>query len=152
MLILFCNSQRLRPTIHDIITSKIKAHAELLNCSRSGIGQGDRTVTAGLHLLKGQFQSFQLQKQKRQNGISLVGTLSAVSPVSSVMGPTGKAQSAAMELLDSILDTIVRIFGAVPIFYVLLSLSMLKLNFSILYFRESCCCWRDSGIKIHSSK
>lgn len=102
--------QRLRPTIHEIITSKIKAHAELLNCSRSGIGQGDRTVPAGLHLLKGQFQSFQLQKQKRQNGISLVGTLSAVSPVSSVMGPTGKAQSAAMELLDSILDTIVRIF------------------------------------------
>ncbi|KAL4621529.1 hypothetical protein ACB092_06G234900 [Castanea dentata] len=102
--------QRLRPTIHDIITSKIKAHAELLNCSRSGIGQGDRTVTAGLHLLKGQFQSFQLQKQKRQNGMSLVGTLSAVSPVSSVMGPRGKAQSAAMELLDSILDTIVRIF------------------------------------------
>ncbi|XP_023912079.2 exocyst complex component SEC8 [Quercus suber] len=102
--------QRLRPTIHEIITSKIKAHAELLNCSRSGIGQGDRTVTAGLHLLKGQFQSFQLQKQKHQNGISLVGTLSAVSPVSSVMGPTGKAQSAAMELLDSILDTIVRIF------------------------------------------
>ncbi|KAK7844380.1 exocyst complex component sec8, partial [Quercus suber] len=103
-------NQRLRPTIHEIITSKIKAHAELLNCSRSGIGQGDRTVTAGLHLLKGQFQSFQLQKQKHQNGISLVGTLSAVSPVSSVMGPTGKAQSAAMELLDSILDTIVRIF------------------------------------------
>ncbi|KAF3951951.1 hypothetical protein ACB098_06G184400 [Castanea mollissima] len=102
--------QRLRPTIHDIITSKIKAHAELLNCSRSGIGQGDRTVTAGLHLLKGQFQSFQLQKQKRQNGMSLVGTLSAVSPVSSVMGPRGKAQSAAMDLLDSILDTIVRIF------------------------------------------
>jgi hypothetical protein len=141
----------LRPTIHEIITSKIKSHAELINSSRSGIGQGDRTATAGLHLMKGQLQSFQLQKQKRQNGIYLVGTLSAVSPVSAVMAPTGKAQAAAMELLDSILDAVVRIFGALPIFYVLLSLSIFKLNFSILPFRESCCCWRDSGIKIHSS-
>ncbi|GMY09274.1 exocyst complex component sec8, partial [Fagus crenata] len=102
--------QRLRPTIHEIITSKIKSHAELINSSRSGIGQGDRTATAGLHLMKGQLQSFQLQKQKRQNGIYLVGTLSAVSPVSAVMAPTGKAQAAAMELLDSILDAVVRIF------------------------------------------
>lgn len=102
--------QRLRPTIHEIITSKIKSHAEVINSSRSGIGQGDRTATAGLHLMKGQLQSFQLQKQKRQNGIYLVGTLSAVSPVSAVMAPTGKAQAAAMELLDSILDAVVRIF------------------------------------------
>ncbi|KAE7997019.1 hypothetical protein FH972_001691 [Carpinus fangiana] len=102
--------QRLRPAIHEIITSKIKAHAELVNSSRSGIGQGDRTATVGLHFMKGQLESFQLPKQKRQNGISLTGTLLAVSPVSPVMSPTGKAQASAREVLDSILDTVVRIF------------------------------------------
>ncbi|CAN6565855.1 unnamed protein product [Malus baccata var. baccata] len=102
--------QRLRPTIHEIITSKIKAHAELLNSSRSGIGQASRTATAGLHFMKGQLQSYPLPKQKRQNGISLSGTVLAVSPVSPVMAPTGKAQAAAKELLDSVLDAVVRIF------------------------------------------
>ncbi|XP_021833890.1 exocyst complex component SEC8 [Prunus avium] len=102
--------QRLRPTIHEIITSKIKTHAELVNSSRSGIGQAARPASAGLHFMKGQLQSYQLPKQKRQNGISLSGTLLAVSPVSPVMAPAGKAQVAAKELLDSILDAVVRIF------------------------------------------
>ncbi|KAG7992873.1 hypothetical protein I3843_02G149600 [Carya illinoinensis] len=102
--------QRLRPAIHEIITSKIKAHAELVNSSRSGISQGERNATPGLHFIKEQLESFQFPKQKHQNGISLAGTLSAVSPVSPVMAPTGRAQAATRELLDSILDTVVRIF------------------------------------------
>ncbi|KAI5575327.1 hypothetical protein BDE02_10G203200 [Populus trichocarpa] len=95
--------QRLRPTIHDIITSKIKSHSELVNSSRSSINQSAQT--RGLHFVKGQLESYKLPKQKRQNG-----TLLAVSPVSPVMAPTGKAQAAAKELLDSILDTVIRIF------------------------------------------
>ncbi|KAL6987708.1 exocyst subunit, variant 2 [Sarracenia purpurea var. burkii] len=102
--------QRLRPTIHDIITTKIKVHAEHVIGSRAGIGQATQTAATGLHYLKGQLESYQLSKQKRQNGISLAGILLAVSPVSPAMAPTGTAQSAAKELLDSILDTIVRIF------------------------------------------
>ncbi|XP_045823000.1 exocyst complex component SEC8 [Trifolium pratense] len=102
--------QRLRPTIHEIITSKIKAHADLLNSSRSSIGQGSRTGTGDLHFIKGQLESYQLPKQKRKNGISIAGTLLAVSPVSPLMAPGGKAQVAAKELLDSILDAVVRIF------------------------------------------
>ncbi|KAJ6727299.1 hypothetical protein OIU79_005242 [Salix purpurea] len=100
--------QRLRPTIHDIITSKIKAHSELVNSSRSCNDQNAHT--RGLHFVKGQLGSYQLSKHKRQNGISLSGTLLAVSPVSPVMAPTGKAQAAAKELLDSILDIVVQIF------------------------------------------
>ncbi|RVW97664.1 Exocyst complex component SEC8 [Vitis vinifera] len=95
-------SQRLRPTIHEIITSKIKAHAELVNSTRSGICRAAHTATTGLHYLKGQLESYQSPKQKRQNGISLAGTLLAVSPVSPVMAPAGTAQTAAKELLDSI--------------------------------------------------
>ncbi|KAF5742559.1 exocyst complex component SEC8 [Tripterygium wilfordii] len=102
--------QRLRPTIHDTITSKIKVHAEAVNSSRSGIDQVARSSATGLHFVKGQLESFQLPKQKHQNGIALAGTLVAVSPVSSMMAPTGKAQAAAKELLDSILDAVVRIF------------------------------------------
>lgn len=101
----------MRPTIHDIITAKIKGHAERANYSRAGIGQATQTGTTGLHYLKGQLESFQLSKQKRQNGISLAGMLLAVSPVSPVMAPMGTAQAAANELLNLILDTIVRIFG-----------------------------------------
>lgn len=102
--------QRLRPTIHEIITTKIRAQADHVNTSRPGIGQAARTATTGLHYLKGQLQSYQLPKQKRQNGISLAGTQLAVSPVSPVMAPMGTAQAAAKELLDSILDTVIRIF------------------------------------------
>ncbi|KAL5568184.1 hypothetical protein UlMin_024759 [Ulmus minor] len=101
--------QRLRPTIHEVITSKIKAHAKLVNSSRYGVGQTARSVIPGLQFMKGHLESYQLPKQKHQNGISLARTLLAVSPVSHVMAPTGKAHAAAKELLDSILDT-VRIF------------------------------------------
>ncbi|CAH1446958.1 unnamed protein product [Lactuca virosa] len=55
-------------------------------------------------------QSYQLPKYKHQNGSLLAGTLLAVSPVSLVMAPMGVAQNATKELLDSILDAIVRIF------------------------------------------
>ncbi|ESW15746.1 hypothetical protein PHAVU_007G098800 [Phaseolus vulgaris] len=102
--------QRLRPTIHEIITSKIKAHAEFLNSSRSSIGQGLQAGTGNLHFIKGQLESYQLPKHKRKNGISIAGTLLAVSPVSPLMAPGGKAQVAAKELLDSILDAVVRLF------------------------------------------
>ncbi|KAM6584398.1 hypothetical protein CsatB_011400 [Cannabis sativa] len=102
--------QRLRPTIHETITSKIKSHADVVNSLRYGIGQTAHTATPGLHLMKGHLESYQLSKQKRQNGISLTGTLLTVSPVSPVMAPTGKAQASAKELLDSILDSVVRIF------------------------------------------
>ncbi|KAG8480558.1 hypothetical protein CXB51_024623 [Gossypium anomalum] len=101
-------NQRLRPTVHGIITSRIKAHSQFIN---SSVDKATRTGVTSLHLMKGQLESYQLSKQKRQNGISLAGNLLAVSPVSPVMAPTGKAQAAAKELLNSILDSVVRIFG-----------------------------------------
>lgn len=61
--------------------------------------------------MKGQLESYQFPKQKRQNGISLAGTLLAASPVSPVMAPAGKAQAAAKDLMNSILDAVVQIFG-----------------------------------------
>ncbi|KAG2272385.1 hypothetical protein Bca52824_066940 [Brassica carinata] len=104
--------QRLRPTIHEIIISKIKAHMETKNLSKSACSQGDRTGAAGLHFIKGQSEAYRLSKDKPQNGTSNSGTHLAVSPVSPLMAPGGKAQAAAKDLLDSILDTIVKIFAS----------------------------------------
>lgn len=101
--------QRLRPTIHDIITTKIKAQAGRANGPRPGLGHTASPTVTGLHYLKGQLEH-QFAKQKRQNGVSQTGALLAVSPVSHVMSPSGTAQISARELLDSILDTVVRIF------------------------------------------
>ncbi|CAN4114992.1 unnamed protein product [Withania somnifera] len=98
--------QRLRPTIHEIITTKIKAHGKI--ASRPHIGQAAQAAITS-HYLKGQLERFHPSKQKHQNGIYLA-VLLAVSPVSPVMAPTGAAQAAAKELLDSILDTVVHIF------------------------------------------
>ncbi|KAA3481617.1 exocyst complex component SEC8-like [Gossypium australe] len=89
------------------LLNKIAA-AKFIN---SSVDKATRTGATSLHLMKGQLESYQLSKQKRQNGISLAGNLLAVSPVSPVMAPTGKAQAAAKELLNSILDSVVRIFG-----------------------------------------
>lgn len=105
------DSQRLRPTIHEIITSKIKSHAAVINSSRPGIGQAGRTASPFLQYSKGVLESYQVLKQKRQNGANLTGALLAVSPVSQVMAPMGAAQAASCELLNIILDTIVRILG-----------------------------------------
>lgn len=140
----------MRPTIHEIITSKIKAHAQLINSSRSAIGQAAQTGTTGLHFMKGQLRSYQLPKQKRQNGISLSGTLLAVSPVSALMAPMGKAQAAAKELLDSILDSVVRIFGKRMTSYIIcyIIISTVKLNLAWEFFREPCCCWRASRVQV----
>lgn len=102
--------QRFRPTVHEIITSKIKAHAEIVNSTRPGIGQAARNVGTGLNYMKAQLENYQLPKQKRHNGMLPAGTVLAVSPVSSVMAPAGKAQFIAKELLDLILDAVVRIF------------------------------------------
>ncbi|CAH8283554.1 unnamed protein product [Eruca vesicaria subsp. sativa] len=102
--------QKLRPTIHEIIISKIKAHMETRNLSKSVNSQGDRTGAVGLHIIKGQSESYRLSKEKPQSGMSNSGSHLAVSPVSPLMAPGGKAQAAAKDLLDSILDTIVKIF------------------------------------------
>lgn len=123
---------------------------ETTNLSKSASSQGDRNA-AGLHLIKGQSEAYRFSKEKPQNGISNSGLHLAVSPVSPLMAPGGKAQTAAKELLDSILDTIVKIFGEqfnglphlnISFFYSENS----KLSYCCFY-RKSCCYWRAFGIE-----
>ncbi|XP_038971816.1 exocyst complex component SEC8 [Phoenix dactylifera] len=100
--------QRLRSTIHDVITSKIKEHA-VQNSSRSCTSQVTRTATSDSYYSKGLLDSYHVLKQKHRNGASSVGTQMAISPVSPAMTPMGTAQSAASELLSLILDSVIRI-------------------------------------------
>lgn len=100
--------QRLRPTLHDIITSKIKAHMAR-NSTRSTVSQVSRTASS--YFSKGLMESYQVMKQKGKNGTSYPGTQLTVSPVSPALTPLGTAQSAANELLSSVLDAIIRILG-----------------------------------------
>ncbi|KAG9441780.1 hypothetical protein H6P81_017634 [Aristolochia fimbriata] len=102
--------QKLRPTIREVITSKIKAHAAVLNSSRPSIGQTARTSpAASLQYSKGLLESYQVLKKKHQSGPSLAGQLLPVSPVSPMMAPTGSAQVSVSELLIATLDTILRV-------------------------------------------
>uniref|UniRef100_A0A1D1Y1X3 Exocyst complex component Sec8 n=1 Tax=Anthurium amnicola TaxID=1678845 RepID=A0A1D1Y1X3_9ARAE len=98
--------QRLRPTIHEIITSKIKSFTSAL--SSSCTSQTAKSFPSSLHSSKVLIESYQVPKHTK-NGTSLMGTHMAVSPVSPAMTPVGTAQSAAGELLGSILDSIIRI-------------------------------------------
>ncbi|KAK1263415.1 putative exocyst complex component 4 [Acorus gramineus] len=101
--------QRLRPTIHEIITSKIKVQVEVSQSSISIISDTAGNVSSGLHHPKGLLESYHVRKQKGRNGTSTIGSVLTISPVSPVMTPIGAAQSATRELLTSILDTIVRV-------------------------------------------
>eukprot|EP01018_Ginkgo_biloba_P010843 Gb_36536 [translate_table: standard] len=104
-------SQRLRPTVHEIITSEIKAKAAALDASRPRIDQVSKTAVLGLKHYKGTgLASYKgLVKSKHQNGRTLTAAQSAVGPVSPSMAPMGAAQVAAQELLESVLDMIIRI-------------------------------------------
>ncbi|CAH9080368.1 unnamed protein product [Cuscuta epithymum] len=98
--------ERFRPTLHEIITTKIKSIAKN-SSSMHDIGPCPQTAITGLHPLKGKFESYPSLEQTHQNGVSLAGVMLSVSPVSPVMAPAGKAHAAAKELLDSILDATV---------------------------------------------
>ncbi|PKA56682.1 putative exocyst complex component 4 [Apostasia shenzhenica] len=99
--------QRLRPTIHEIITSKVKAYAARTT-SRSFVDQPNKTFACDARS-KGTFGGYQMLKQKAKNGTSFLGPQLVVSPVSPTMTPIGTAQSAASELLSSILDSMTHI-------------------------------------------
>ncbi|VFQ63448.1 unnamed protein product [Cuscuta campestris] len=102
--------QRFRPTVHEIITTKIKSIAKNRNSSEHDSGSCPQTAIIGQHLLKGKFERYPSLEQKCQNGVSLAGVVLTVSHLSPVMAPKGKAHVAAKELLDSILDAAVCIF------------------------------------------
>ena len=97
------NSQRLRPTIHEIFTSKIKAFASAHSSPCSSLHAKNAASTF--------YSSQGLIGRQQTLKASSAGTPMAVSPVSPVMTPTGTAQSIARELLGSILDSVVLILG-----------------------------------------
>ncbi|ONM60844.1 Exocyst complex component SEC8 [Zea mays] len=97
--------QRVRPTIHDVITSKIKACSE--DASKSSMGKAAKTNDV-LHS-NGPTPRFQMFTQKTKSGASVMAAQLVVSPISPTMAPTGDAQRAATQLLRSIFECLVEI-------------------------------------------
>lgn len=104
-------SQKLRPTIHELITSEIKARAAAIDASRPRLDQVSKTVSTGLKLSRTVGGVGTLLKHTHvQNGVRLgrsltVGTALVTGPVAS-MGPLSMCQAAAQGLLESILGLV----------------------------------------------
>ncbi|TVU06661.1 hypothetical protein EJB05_49885 [Eragrostis curvula] len=98
--------QRVRPTIHDVITSKIKAYNE--EGSKTTADKAGK-ITSSVSHLDGSIPRYQLHKQKAKNGASLLASQLVVSPISPAMAPTGDSQRAASQLLGAIFECLVDI-------------------------------------------
>lgn len=123
----FCYSQRVRPTIHDVITSNIKSYAR--EASKSNIDKVAKRTASDVSHSHGAVTRYQLPKQKKKNEASTLATQLVASPISPVMAPTGDAQHAASQLLGSIFECLVGILGKRSAQFVALS----KLNPVIMY-------------------
>ncbi|VAI75148.1 unnamed protein product [Triticum turgidum subsp. durum] len=100
-------NQRVRPTIHDVITSKIKSYAR--EASKSNIDKVAKRTASDVSHSHGAVTRYQLPKQKKKNEASTLATQLVASPISPVMAPTGDAQHAASQLLGSIFECLVGI-------------------------------------------
>ncbi|XP_031492110.1 exocyst complex component SEC8 isoform X2 [Nymphaea colorata] len=101
--------QRLRPSIHEIMISKIKSRAAYLSSSKQTADQNSQKTGIAANSKKvGVLESYCMLKQKSQTE-AVTGAITAVGPVSPAMAPAGAAQALTQELLVSILDTLVQI-------------------------------------------
>lgn len=94
----FCleHSQRLRPTVHEMIISEIKSRAVAIEASRPRVDQVQKLLKSssmGKHLTGAQ-----------KNGKN--GSFFGAEP-----GPMAKIQIAAQELLESVLALVLQILG-----------------------------------------
>jgi hypothetical protein len=86
-----------RPAVHELITSEIKARAAAMEASRPRVDQVAkllRSSSIGMYLAP-----------KQRNGIN------GSSPVAEWGLPVGKAQTDAHELLESVLDLVSQVLG-----------------------------------------
>ncbi|BBN15064.1 exocyst complex component 4 [Marchantia polymorpha subsp. ruderalis] len=103
-------SQRLRPTLHELITAEIKARAAAVEASRPRVDQVSK-VTAGIALISkpNGVVGPALKQKDSKNGNIVVKANGTSGPVTPLVGPMSKAQTAAQELLQSILSLALRI-------------------------------------------
>lgn len=129
----FFDSQKLRPTIHEIITSKIKSYGVAVRSSKPLIGQIARTASHSIQYSKEQFENFQVLKRKIQNGPSSTRLVSGLSPVSPVLAPSGTAQASACGLLSTVLDATTCILGRTFTGGVALHVLMIRIGEILFY-------------------
>ncbi|KAI5072276.1 hypothetical protein GOP47_0012382 [Adiantum capillus-veneris] len=94
-------SQKLRPTIHDLITAEIKARAAAIDASRPRLDQVLRTVVNGVK------HPSSFKRPLSSNEMAFKGSLETrpfTGSVNPSVGPMGVGQVAAQDLLESILE------------------------------------------------
>lgn len=96
--VLVC-SQRLRPTVHDMITAEIKARAAAIEAARPRVDQVSKLLKGG------SIGIYVTQKNGKSGSLLITGQQEPT------VEPMGKAQTAARELLLSILDLVTHILG-----------------------------------------
>ncbi|KAL2621943.1 hypothetical protein R1flu_002148 [Riccia fluitans] len=103
-------SQKLRPTLHDLITAEIKARAAAVEASRPRVDQVSK-VTGAMALVAKENRVVENTPKRREskNGNVLVKANGTSGSTDSLVGPMSKAQMAAQELLQSILALALRI-------------------------------------------
>lgn len=89
-------SQRIRPTLHELITSEIRARAEAIEASRPRVDQVQKLLESGS---MGKY--FTSGQKKGKNG----------GPSIADAGRMAKLQTAAQELLQSVLLLVLQILG-----------------------------------------
>ncbi|KAJ7568516.1 hypothetical protein O6H91_01G036000 [Diphasiastrum complanatum] len=108
-------SQRLRKTVHDLITNEIKVRAAAVDASRPRVDQVSKAVGTGPLSLKfnsGHVQATpssvkQANRASRKSNAS--DTSTNLNAVPQYMGPIGSAQTAAQELVEAILILLAKI-------------------------------------------
>eukprot|EP00249_Psilotum_nudum_P022594 c28576_g1_i2 orf=370-3636(+) len=107
-------SQRLRPTIHEFITTEIKARAAAIEASRPRVDQVSKTAVVGFSLPKANGLETAFKKKlslssRGPKGMTVGSTVPVVGPGTPSIGPMGMGQASAQELLESILGSVTHI-------------------------------------------
>lgn len=93
---LLFDSQRLRPTLHELITSEIKARAKAIEACRPRVDEAQKLLESSI---MGKYSTSGQKKVKKE----ISSTADA--------GPMSKLQTAAQELLQSVLTLVLQILG-----------------------------------------
>ncbi|KAL3692079.1 hypothetical protein R1sor_005730 [Riccia sorocarpa] len=103
-------SQKLRPTLHELITAEIKARAAAAEASRPRVDQVSK-VTGGIAIVSKENRVVEnaVKRKESNNGNVLVKTNGFSGSTDPLLGPMSKTQTAAQELLQSILSLVLRI-------------------------------------------
>jgi exocyst complex component 4 len=107
-------SQKLRPTIHELIIAEIKARASAIDASRPRLDQISKRTNEAKSIKYPSGAGINLSEVSSKNGNFVNGNLGMTQLTGALpplMGPLQSGQAAAQDLLESILGQVSKILG-----------------------------------------